>query len=53
MLSLVNQNKQHAKKDNAILQAMTTSRNYIFATYSKVKWYHINLFGQTSILILS
>ena len=37
MLSLVNQNKQHAKKHTAIIQAMTTSRNYIFATYSKVK----------------
>ena len=45
MLNLVNQNKQHARKHTLILQVMTTWRSYIFATYPKVTWYHINLFG--------
>ena len=45
MLHLVNQIKQHARKHAAILQVMTTCRSYIFATYPKVTWYHINLFG--------
>ena len=45
MLSLVNQNRQHARKHTAILQVMTTSRSYIFATYPKVTWYQINLVG--------
>ena len=36
MLNLVNQNKQHARKDTAILQVMTTWGSYIFATYAKV-----------------
>ena len=36
MLSLVNQNRQNARKHTAILQVMTTSRSYIFATYPKV-----------------
>ena len=44
MLSLVNQNEQHATKHTAVLEVMTTWRSYIFATYSKVTWYHINLF---------
>ena len=44
MLNLVNQNKQHAKHI-AILQVMTKWRSYIFATYPKVTWYQINLFG--------
>ena len=45
MLNLVNQNKQHARKHTAILQVMNMWRNYIFATYPKVTWYQINLFG--------
>ena len=49
MLNLVNQNKQHARNHTAILQVTTTWRNYIFATYPKVTWYHINLFGYISI----
>ena len=49
MLHLVNQIKQHARKHAAILQVMTTCRSYIFATYPKVTWYHINLFGYISI----
>ena len=36
MLNLVNQSKQDAKKDTAILQVMTTWRSYIFAGYPKV-----------------
>ena len=36
MLNSVNQNKQQARKHTAILQVMTTSRSYIFATYAKV-----------------
>ena len=44
MLNLVNQNKQHAKH-TAIVQVMTKWRSYIFATYPKVTWYQINLFG--------
>ena len=43
MLSLVNQNKQHATKHTAILDVMPTWRSYIFATYPKVTWHHINL----------
>ena len=39
------QNKQHAMKSTAILQVMPTWRGYIFATYTKVIWYHINIFG--------
>ena len=45
MLNLVNQNKEQARKHTAILQVMTTSKSYIFATYPKVTWYHLNLFG--------
>ena len=45
MLNLVNQNKQHARRDTAILQVMTRWRSYIFATYPKVTWYRINFFG--------
>ena len=45
MLSLVNQNKQHARKYTTILKIMTTWRSYIFATNPKVTWYHLNLFG--------
>ena len=45
MLNLVNQNKQNARKNTAILQVMTKWRSYIFVTYLKVTWYHINLFG--------
>ena len=45
MLSLVNQNKQHPRKNTAILQVMTAWRSYIFATYLKVTWYHRNLCG--------
>ena len=45
MLSLVNQNKQHARKHIAILQVMTTWRSYIFASYPKITSYQINLFG--------
>ena len=45
MLNLVDQMKQHARKHAVILQVMTTCRSYIFATYPKVTWYHINLFG--------
>ena len=45
MVSLVNQNKQHARKHAAILQVMTTWRSYIFATYPKATWYRVNLFG--------
>ena len=45
MQSLLNQNKQHERKHTAILQVMTTLRSYIFATYPKVTWYHMNLFG--------
>ena len=41
MVSLVNQNKQHARKHTAILQVMTTWRSYIFAPYPRVIWYHI------------
>ena len=45
MLSLVNQNKLQARKHTAILQVMTKWRSYIFATYLKVTWYPIYLFG--------
>ena len=45
ILNLLNQNKQHARKQSTILQAMTKWRSYIFATYSRVTWCHINLFG--------
>ena len=45
MLSLVDQNKQHARNHTAILQVMTTWRSYIFATYPKVTWYDIIFFG--------
>ena len=45
MLSLVNQNNQHAKKHTVILQVTTTGRSSIFATYPKVTRYHINLSG--------
>ena len=48
MLNLVNQNKQHARKHTLILQVMTRRRSYIFATYPKVIWYHINLFGYSN-----
>ena len=43
MLDLVNQNKK-ARKHAAILQVTTTWRSYIFASYPKVTWCHINLF---------
>ena len=36
ILNLVNQNKEQARKHTAILQVMTTSKSYIFATYPKV-----------------
>ena len=45
MLSLINENKQHSRKQNAILQVMSMWRSHIFATYPKVTWYHINLVG--------
>ena len=45
LLNLVSQNKHHAKKCTAILQVMARWRSYIFATYSKIAQYHINLFG--------
>ena len=43
--NLLNQDKHHARNYTAILQVITTSRSYIFATHPKVTWYHINLFG--------
>ena len=45
MLSLVNQNKQHARKHTAILQVMTTWRSYISAPYPKITSYQIKLSG--------